>query len=333
MSVIIDNQNDGQNLRGAVPINRDIDKSLKVYQEIYQHITGRTEKITQKCSDNLIIDLSEVKLTHSKINQLCNVHNIVVRNESVTVFHTKERKEQFTEFRQFELYSSATTSPTINVILKYNFAILPVGGQIPNQYVVTVKLTSKLAMQQQMEEEAPPFIRGRFISFMISDAAEISIEYADYIVARSFIDAFNEWANGCKRSVTGSELPQRFQLISHFIPTVMRYSFAFLILTLGYLYIGSYLKDAASFEDKAHFFMLFFAAFFMIPEVARMIGSNIERAIDNYVPPSYLLLNKGDERLLDDYKRRNKKNVRNAILNAIIAIILGIASSRIDKLL
>lgn len=71
----------------------------------------------------------------------------------------------------------------------------------------------------------------------------------------------------------------------------------------------------------------------MIPEVARMIGSNIERAIDNYVPPSYLLLNKGDERLLDDYKRRNKKNVRNAILNAIIAIILGIASSRIDKLL
>jgi hypothetical protein len=42
MSVIIDNQNDGQNLRGAVPINRDIDKSLKVYQEIYQHITGRT---------------------------------------------------------------------------------------------------------------------------------------------------------------------------------------------------------------------------------------------------------------------------------------------------
>lgn len=333
MSIIIDNPDEEQNIKGAVSTTRDLDQSLKIYQEIYQHITGRSEKITQSCSDNLVIDLDEVKSIHNKINQLCNVHRVVSRNEHVTVFHTKERKEQFTAFHQFELYSSATTSPTTIVILKYNFAILPSGSRTPNNYIITVKLTSKIAMQQQMEDEAPPFIRGRLITFMVSDAAEISVEYADYVVARGFIEAFNEWTNGCQRSTTGNSVPQYLQLISHHIPITLKCIFAIIILAIAYFGVGDYLKIETPYETKAQFFILFFSCFFVIPEAARILGSRIERAIDNYVPPSYLLLNKGDERLLNQYNRRNKKNIRSAIIYAVTTIVLGIIASRIDKLL
>ena len=66
--------------------------SLKVYQDIYHQVTGRTEQIRKRYSDNLLVEFPEVEQLHIKVKQLCDVHKIVACNEVISVFHEKERK-------------------------------------------------------------------------------------------------------------------------------------------------------------------------------------------------------------------------------------------------
>ncbi|MBK1672190.1 hypothetical protein CKO35_02515 [Ectothiorhodospira shaposhnikovii] len=179
----------------------DSQVSLKVYQDIYHQVTGRTEQIVKRHSDNLLVEFSEVQQLHYKIMQLCDVHKIIASNESIAVFHSKERKEQFTSFERFKAYNSGTSSPTVSVVLKYNFSIIPAGLERPQEYVVTIRLTSRVAMLAELTAEAPPFIPRRFFGYAAGNTAEITVEYADYTVARGFLEAFDEWVVGCRLSV------------------------------------------------------------------------------------------------------------------------------------
>jgi hypothetical protein len=306
--------------------------SLKVYQDIYHQITGRTEQIRKRYSDSLLIDFQDVSQVHHKIMQLCDVHNIVASNEVVTVFHEKERKETFTSFEKFQLYNQGSSSPTVILVLKYNFSIIPAGLSQPQEYVVTVRLTSRLGLIQQFEEEAPAFMRGRFFSMVGEDVAEISVEYADYVIARGFLEGFDEWVKGCKKT------PQPFvlkalQRVSHFAPSFLRIS---IIVLLGYFATRSIpvsLAGNPSSEILARFFVIFGTAAFVLWSSAFAVGKQIETSIDNFPVLSYLQLNKGDLQLIQKFRDSRKGTVLRLLVSSVFSIALGIAASKIEKLL
>ena len=128
MSNII--EHDGDDLNGSLSVDGGQSSvSLETYQAIYQKITGRSEKTVQKYHDNILVDFSELEQMHMKVMQLCDVHTIIAQNEVVTVFHEKERKEQFVSFDDFKRYNSSSSKPTVSVVIKYNFSILPLGNR------------------------------------------------------------------------------------------------------------------------------------------------------------------------------------------------------------
>lgn len=88
--------------------------SLKVYQDIYHQVTGRTEQIRKRYSDNLLVEFPEIEQLHFKVHQLCDVHKIIACNEVISVFHEKERKEQFTSFERFRAYNTNAARDALN---------------------------------------------------------------------------------------------------------------------------------------------------------------------------------------------------------------------------
>ena len=80
--------------------------SIKVYQDIYHQVTGRTEQIRERQFDNLLLEYTDLEQLHHKMMQLCDVHRVVARNETISVFHGRERKEQFTSFERFKAYNA-----------------------------------------------------------------------------------------------------------------------------------------------------------------------------------------------------------------------------------
>ncbi|KAB7702896.1 hypothetical protein [Plesiomonas shigelloides] len=306
----------------------DAPVSLKVYQDIYHQVTGRTEQIRKRYKDNLRIDMSQLQQLHYKIMQLCDVHTIVAQNETVSVFHSKERKEQFTSFERFKAYNSSTSSPTVNLVLKYNFSIIPAGIRRPQEYVVTIKLSSRIAMLEEFAAEAPPFMRGRILGFVAGNVAEITVEYSDYVVARGFTEAFDEWVNGCDAEPDSRFL--RFsQRWSHFIPKALQLIVGVCVGFYAINEVPNSVIEPIDMQILARFFIIFSVGFFVLTRLAMVAGRLIEEAIDSYSIISYLKLNNGDNKLIESFSKNRNKVCLKFILGSVVTIVLGIISSKL----
>lgn len=304
--------------------------SLKVYQAIYHQVTGRTEQIRKRYTANLLIDFSELEQLNHKIIQLCDVHNIIANNVSLSVFHEKERKEQFTTFERFRAYNANTSSPTVSLVLKYNFSIIPAGLQHPQEYVVNIRLTSKIALLRQMEDEAPPFMRGHLFGFMGGRAAEITIDYADYVIARGFLEAFDEWVSGCKTTPKSSTL-NFLRRYSHKIPTIAQLALATIAVAYGLQAIPTYFTASTTPLIWARFFIIYSGGAYILLNLVRMSAGLIERAIDSFPEMSYLSLNKGDEKLIAEAKLEKPKVYFKLIAGCIVSIMIGIISTKLER--
>lgn len=313
--------------------SRETDLQIKMYQEAYHHITGKTEKISFKSSADLLIDFDELTQIHHKISQMCDVHKIVAQSESITIFHAKERKEQFTSFERFKIYNKGNASPTLNIMMVYNFSIMTSTSSMPQQYKVSIRLNSRLAMMKQMKEEAPPFMRSRLFGFMYGSTADVSVEYADYVVARGFIEAVQEWVDGCKKSKSRLKALQRLQGFSYLFPGIISFANGIIITYFFIKKAPVVLNDNSPYLDVLQYGILFFASFMLTSKIATFLGGSLESAIDSYTPTSYLLINKGDERIIEDYKAEKTSNVLHVFFSVLSTIFLGVVSSLIANAL
>lgn len=305
--------------------------SLKAYQDIYHQVTGRTEQIRQRYTDNLLIDFSELEQLQHKILQLCEVHNVVAQNQSISVFHDKERKEQFTSFERFRLYNSNASSPTISVVFKYNFSIIPANLSRPQEYVVTATLTSKVASLRRLQEDLPAYMQGSIFSLVAGNAAEITIDYADYVIARGYIEAFGEWVAGCK-STPKSKLLKVLRRHSHRIPTGVRLIVAILILAYALKAVPQFFHPSPPPEIWARFIIIYTGGAYILLMLARIIAEVVENAIDRFPELSYLNLNKGDEKLIQHAQSNKPRVLWRFAVGVIGAIIIGILTSKLEKL-
>lgn len=306
--------------------------SLKLYQDIYHQVTGRTEQIRKRYSDNLLVEFAELEQLHFKVLQLCDVHKIVASNEVISVFYEKERKEQFTSFERFRKYNSNAASPTVSVVLKYNFSIVPVGIQKPQEYVVSIRLTSRVAMLRQIEQEAPPFFRGRLAGFVALNTAEVTVDYTDYVVARGFLEAFEEWIKGCKKTPPLNWL-NPLRRWSHFFPGMAKLVAGGLVSWFAYQSVPTYFSTTTAPEIWARFLVVYAGGALMLVPLMGAIGKLLEEAVDSFPVLSYLRLNNGDSNLIDEFGARKRSVILKLATNSALSVVLALVSAKLEKLI
>lgn len=325
-------ENEDSNIEVIRVGDSDSRVSIKVYQDLYHQVTGRTEQIRKRYSENLLVEFSEIEQLHFKVQQLCDVHKIVACNEVISVFHDKERKEQFTSFERFRAYNANAASPTVSIVLKYNFSIIPAGLERPQEYVVSIRLTSRVALLQQIEDEAPPFMRGRLVGLVTTNTAEVTVDYADYVIARGFLEAFDEWVRGCKKTPPIMWL-DTLRGWSTFIPGVARLIAGGLVSWFAFQSIPTFFSATATAEVWARFFVVYAGGAFLVVTLMGAMGNLIEEAIDSYPVLSYLKLNKGDRNLIDEFGQRRSSVLFKFAISSGMSIILGIISAKLEKLI
>jgi hypothetical protein len=302
--------------------------SIKVYQDIYHQITGRTEQIRKRYSENLLIEFGEIEQLHHKIMQLCDVHRVIARNETVSIFHEKERKEQFTSFDRFRAYNANAVSPSLSVVLKYNFSIVPGGLQRPQEYVVTIRLTSRVGIINQLDKDGgPPYF---MLGFLGDDVAEITLDYTDYIVARGFLEACDEWIRGCK-SLPPNRALKFVRRHSHLIREYAPILAASLVIAFSLGAVPDFFGPSSSPQTWARFLIIFGGGGFILGSLMLAAARMIENAIDNYPILSYLKLNKGDAKLIEEFAGRQKREWLKFIGGSVLAIVLGVLSSKLER--
>lgn len=332
MSEIIENGSDPAASSSDVSVgDRSSQVPLKVYQEIYKQINGRTEEIRKRYSENLLIEFEEVQQLHYKIMQLCEVHRVIASSESVSIFHEKERKEQFTSFEKFKSYNSSSTSPSLNLVLKYNFSIIAGNHGRTQEYIVTIKLNSRIAVMKQLHDGSP-FVNGRLLNLLGNAVAEITVEYSDYVVARGFIESFDEWVKGCDCTPSPTLL-HFFQRRSHNIPNTIKLLIFPAMAFSALSNIDIFLTSSSSITEHTRFLILYGSAAYLVILISGILGRIIESSIDSYPVLSYLRLNRGDEKIIGEFRSKRKLVAINFFLGAFLTIALGIIATKLEKLL
>lgn len=306
--------------------------SIKDYQDIYHQITGRTEQIRKRYPDLLLIDFNEIKQLNIKIMQLCDVHNVIASNSSISVFHRKERKEQFTSFDRFETYNSNTASPTVSVVLKYNFSIIPAGLQKAQEYVITITLNSRITMLQELEDEMPAFIRNNMTPFIAEPVAEVKVDYVDYVIARGFIESFDEWVNGCKKTQISKTITLMKEN-SHHTRRILRIISVILVSYSALHFFSKFNLDQESLNFTVRTLILFLGLGVIVYDLFTFIGIRIEKLIDRYPQLSYLNLNRGDQNCIENFSANRKSLVTKFVIYFLFNIVLAIIVTKIEKLI
>tara|TARA_R110000868_G_scaffold266274_1_gene525236 strand:+ start:121546 stop:122550 length:1005 start_codon:yes stop_codon:yes gene_type:complete len=305
---------------------------VKVYQAIYNQLTGKSEKATDRYTDNIVVDFDDVRMIYEKIHQSAKVHNVIAENFNVTFFHLKNKKSQFSSYEKMMNYDRSYPNPIISIVLKFHYSIILPEINKPQEYIVTARIMSRVAKAKQVNEDSPPFMRGRFFPMFKDQTAEISVEYVDYIVARTFLDAFRDWMESCTK-ITDPK----------FISFLQKWSF--LSTRIGAM-IGLCLSAmlciqfADKWEMESYDLLQFYqflagsAVFsFFLFTVFIEIFRIIEMSIDSFPIMSYLKVNKGDIALISDVERSKNKIVWKMLSAIVFPIFLGVVASQISSLI
>ena len=314
-------------------VNNDANKiaTFSHYQEIYHQITKKSEATYKSFQNNLKITYESIEDLHHKIMQIQQTYRVTGNNLSITVFLKNKQKEQFTSLERFSLYNKGQPNHTIRVVLKYDMLIIPHDSDKPCPYSIGVDLTSRVGISEEMRAEEDLIIfRPGFISFMSREVVNIKIEYVDYVISRTFLQAIDEWVNSTDQNPSHTSLCWLKKHISSI--TVIAGLFAFYPF---YYFIKKYLHihNLLNLNELAYFIFTSSISFIFYIIVMFLLLKFIDTTIEDYNEISYIHLNEGDKKLIRRFEKQQKMKLLKFVLSSIFTIALSIASSMLEKLL
>lgn len=172
-------------------------------QAIYHAITGKTENITQTLTGNVLINLSDFDQLHNVVCDQASIYTKVVSpTVTVVIKDEKSRAITYSSWEKFKLLNLSSGDVTSEVILRFEFLFNMPETDQPQRCIVDINLDSALPVIKGQDEAASI---GGAMGFFFSMArewrtVEISIEFVDYVVAKSFVRTIEEWFSKLKRT-------------------------------------------------------------------------------------------------------------------------------------
>ncbi len=295
--------------------------------EMNRRMHEKSKETSKSYKNHSFISFNDIKELHNKNIQM--ITNLSVREETINLqistTHVKGEGLDFKNFEEFSKECSANSTPTLEVILIYKFMIFDDDKKDFESYEIENRLISRVSQLKQIEDEAPPFVSKAFLSNIISPTSKITIKHDNYVKARNFISMFDEWVEGIDESNGfGVKLLNWLKSISHHI---RRFGKIAIICILGFFTAKAIDTSLVEINSLAKFIVAYMTIFFVMWNISDMTLGKLEESIDSYLPLSYLEINKGDKKLIKNYKQRNSKSIFISFLSIAGTIILGIMSS------
>lgn len=304
-------------------------ESFKIAQALYNTVTGKTEKLSKRFSENYKIGMNDVFQLHAKFEQMCAQWNVIEKNENITIHHVNDNKETFSSIERFKVYDQSQTSPVESIVYEFNVLIQLNNTPKPQPYTITVRLGSKVAMHQKVKEEMSNRILFRLFR---GGAINVDIEYIDYVVARNMISTLDSWVSSIESTKTNKYL-KYFQNFSHRFEDAFSVTLCMLALLASISSVGVFIDPQGSDQNLARFLLVssgFILAFFFLGKV---LGGLVESGVDHISQISYIKINVGDERAILAASRDNKISFLKAAISFFLISVHAVGCSYIASII
>lgn len=292
-------------------------------QDIYNALTGKMESISIELNKSYRIEHNDLEQLHSRISQCCVSYGARVKNESVTVYHVSGSKEVFSSFDRFRVYNRSNTSPTENVSIDYSLLIIPAGSTETRQYKISFVLPSRVGLW----EKGGSINSGPvdLVNIFGNMPGRVRIEYVDYAVARHFMAQIEEWFAALEITADRRFL-KLIQGYSHWFRELVPHLLFFSVLVVAY-FSGGPLLEVGNVRSL-------FDSLIVVSSVAlgafifgKIIGRSIEYYVDRVQTISFVKLNRGDDKCIDKWEKRNKRALSGSFWAITSAIAINIVAA------
>tara|TARA_B110001469_G_C9571435_1_gene283345 strand:- start:99 stop:1088 length:990 start_codon:yes stop_codon:yes gene_type:complete len=309
------------NIPPNTAIEVDDGDRFKIAQAIYNSVTGKTEKLSRSFGKNYIITADDIKQLHMKCEQACSQWEILQKNSSITVHHLDDNKEIFSSTERFSVYDASRTSATESIVYESNILIRLPNVEKPQPYKITVRLLSKVSLMKRMESQMapPPFLR-----FFTAGNIVTEVDFVDYVVARNMQSVIESWVDEIEIESKFGWI-EKVQKYTHWIPQVSHFSIVLLFGVTLFQATPTILIDDSKPALLAQWLILAGTTLFLSGILARILGRMAESGIDRVMTISSIQLNKGDKKLLENFKKRNIWRALQATLAIGLIISQGVA--------
>ncbi|TYC49143.1 hypothetical protein FMN50_24045 [Rhodobacterales bacterium] len=292
-------------------------------QDIYNALTGKTEKITKTLDKSYLVRIEDLAQLHARISQCCDSYGAKIKNENISVIHVNGLRETFSSYDRFCLYNKSNVSPVENLHMQYNIILIPSGASKPIQYKINMVLVSRVGLA----EKRPVGMVGPLNLFSILGRmpGQVSIEFVDYAAARHFLTQIEEWYDSLNFSAE-NRVVNFIQSISHWMREVFSVStLAFTVISFGFLANVNSIFDSVQSVIEPISAMVFIGALAWL--VGSIIGRLLESSIDRIQPISYVCLNRGDEKAIERWKRKNWRFGLMSIVSVLVAFSVNMVAA------
>ncbi len=175
----------GSVLLDKVKISTGGEVSLQVIQDVYNDITGRTERLGRYFFDAHRIEFSDIENLHRSIEALMEQYHCMGSNCSITVRYIDDKTERVSSFQKFAAQGTTRNECVEEFELEYNFLIILPKTNEARPYTLEVGLRNTMALPKKMENLQASDIQRRISFESMRLTGRMTIEYVDLAVARS----------------------------------------------------------------------------------------------------------------------------------------------------
>lgn len=271
------------------------DLPAPVMQALYHQITGKREIISQKFQKDFHITREAIKDIIERIEQTLTQFNYKGANTDITIFHHGKDKISCSSLEKFMQYDSGRSDVTSAIGIEINFLIsVPQVGHYQS-YKVSIDITSYVLLKE--DRQASYGLRNYGNN---KSPIEYSIQYVDYVVARSFKQTVDEWIESLPE-VRISKIHEKFD--EHVYPASRIISY---IASISIIMISIYFFSIPEITDPR----IYAAIFLVAMAIAEVFRHTIEIGLENVGARSFfpfIVINSGDKRNLELFLEKRGK--------------------------
>lgn len=293
----------------------------KIAQAFYHAVTGKTEKLSRSFTENYCVRFADIEQLNAKCKQMCAQWHVLESNTNITINHLDDNTQNFSSVERLKIYDQSQTSPVEGITIDFNILLSLPGVEKPQPYKITVRVLSAVALMRRIEEDMPP---PSFLKWFRGGPIVVDIEYVDYVVARNILSTMESWVNEVQISAKGKAL--RFaQRNSIWAPRVGGAILLLVAAMASFWSAGEVLQVDSGDQVLAQFLIATFAFVAGSMYLGTWVGRFAENAIDRLQELSYIAFNRGDERLIDRFRRKNRNSLVIAVTSFVVITIHAVS--------
>ena len=303
------------------------DVSFQVYQDIYNTLTGKTEKIFRVIYRPYIINANDISSLHDLVSQLLEQYNVTSSSLKITLSYTDKKVERYSGLERFLLHSKAYNCAIELIDFTYDILIVLPKTHEPKPYQINIGLRSTVGMLERLHGPHTTRFERDLFEEMDRATGKISIKYIDYAVGKTLETNILHWFEKlpCEKTLIKEKYLTQLSAAALFITRLGALSVA------AFGLIKSLRPEINSGKDLFEAGIIGATTLLAVNLAAIQLTSLARGAKSVFRPSSFINLTDCDESARRNLYRTRAKRIGSAIFACIAAISLGVVGNFASK--